>query len=245
MSRPGPILDIRDLTAGYNAIPVVQGISLAVGRGEAVALLGANGAGKSTVLRAVSGLIRPKGGEVLLNGENVAGTGAEALVRKGLSHVAEGRRIFRKLSVEDNLDLGLASVSLSRAEVQRRLEEQYSLFPILKQKASDAAGSLSGGQQQMLAISQALIRKPDVVMLDEPSTGLAPILIEEVFTKLDQIREQGVSILLVEQVVERSLEFVDYAYLIQGGRLIAQGSPAELQKSHAVKQAYMGEVSIR
>src|SRR5690606_2719579 len=136
----------------------------------------------------------------------VAGTGAEALVRKGLSHVAEGRRIFRKLSVEDNLGLGLASVSLSRAEVQRRLEEQYSLFPILKQKASDAAGSLSGGQQQMLAISQALIRKPDVVMLDEPSTGLAPILIEEVFTKLDQIREQGVSILLVEQVVERSLE---------------------------------------
>ncbi|TWH01184.1 amino acid/amide ABC transporter ATP-binding protein 2 (HAAT family) [Mesorhizobium sp. J18] len=245
MSRPEPILDIRDLTAGYNAIPVVQGISLAVGRGEAVALLGANGAGKSTVLRAVSGLIRPKGGEVLLNGENVAGTGAEALVRKGLSHVAEGRRIFRKLSVEDNLDLGLASVSLSRAEVQRRLEEQYSLFPILKQKASDAAGSLSGGQQQMLAISQALIRKPDVVMLDEPSTGLAPILIEEVFTKLDQIREQGVSILLVEQVVERSLEFVDYAYLIQGGRLIAQGSPAELQKSNAVKQAYMGEVSIR
>lgn len=245
MSRPEPILDIRDLTAGYNAIPVVQGISLAVGRGEAVALLGANGAGKSTVLRAVSGLIRPKGGEVLLNGENVAGTGAEALVRKGLSHVAEGRRIFRKLSVEDNLDLGLASVSLSRAEVQRRLEEQYSLFPILKQKASDAAGSLSGGQQQMLAISQALIRKPDVVMLDEPSTGLAPILIEEVFTKLDQIRERGVSILLVEQVVERSLEFVDYAYLIQGGRLIAQGSPAELQKSNAVKQAYMGEVSIR
>jgi len=245
MSRPEPILDIRDLTAGYNAIPVVQGISLAVGRGEAVALLGANGAGKSTVLRAVSGLIRPKGGEVLLNGENVAGTGAEALVRKGLSHVAEGRRIFRKLSVEDNLDLGLASVSLSRAEVQRRLEEQYSLFPILKQKARDPAGSLSGGQQQMLAISQALIRKPDVVMLDEPSTGLAPILIEEVFTKLDQIREQGVSILLVEQVVERSLEFVDYAYLIQGGRLIAQGSPAELQKSNAVKQAYMGEVSIR
>ncbi|HEU4986186.1 MAG TPA: ABC transporter ATP-binding protein [Rhizobiaceae bacterium] len=245
MSRPEPILDIRDLTAGYNAIPVVQGISLAVGRGEAVALLGANGAGKSTVLRAVSGLIRPKGGEVLLNGENVAGTGAEALVRKGLSHVAEGRRIFRKLSVEDNLDLGLASVSLSRAEVQRRLEEQYSLFPILKQKARDPAGSLSGGQQQMLAISQALIRKPDVLMLDEPSTGLAPILIEEVFTKLDQIREQGVSILLVEQVVERSLEFVDYAYLIQGGRLIAQGSPAELQKSNAVKQAYMGEVSIR
>lgn len=244
MSRPDPILEIRDLTAGYNAVPVIRELTMKVGRGEAVALLGANGAGKSTLLRAVSGLIRATSGEVLLDGETIASLSPEAIVRKGLSHVAEGRRIFRKLTVADNLQLGLARMSLSRAEADRRYEEQYTLFPILKDKARDPAGSLSGGQQQMLAISQALIRKPDIVMLDEPSTGLAPILIEEVFDKMAQIRAQGVSILLVEQVVERSLQFVDFAYLIQGGRLIAEGRPEELQQSNAIRQAYMGEVSI-
>ncbi|MCC6000070.1 MAG: ABC transporter ATP-binding protein [Pararhodobacter sp.] len=244
MSRPDAILDIRDLTAGYNAVPVIRGISLCVGKGEAVALLGANGAGKSTLLRAVSGLLRATEGAVLLSGETITNLAPEKLVRKGLSHVAEGRRIFRRLSVADNLELGLARMGLSSAETARRFEEQYALFPILHEKRKDPAGALSGGQQQMLAIAQALIRRPTVLMLDEPSTGLAPILIEEVFDKMAQIRAQGVSILLVEQVVERALEFVDHAYLIQGGRLIADGPATELKDSSAIRKAYMGDVSI-
>ncbi|MEO3997309.1 ABC transporter ATP-binding protein [Mesorhizobium sp. CAU 1732] len=244
MTRPETILEVKNLSAGYNAVPVIHDVSLKVGRGEAVALLGANGAGKSTLLRAISALIRSSAGDILLMGESIAGLNPEAIVKKGLSHVAEGRRIFRKLSVADNLELGLSRMALSRVETGQRFEEQYALFPILKDKAGDPAGSLSGGQQQMLAISQALIRKPAVVMLDEPSTGLAPILIEEVFDKMGQIRAQGVSILLVEQVVERSLEFVDRAYLIQGGRMIAEGPPEDLKNSKAIRQAYMGDVSI-
>lgn len=244
MNRPEAILSVANLTAGYNVVPVIQDISLKVGRGEAVALLGANGAGKSTLLKAISGLIKPMRGEVFASGETVTGLMAETLVRKGISHVAEGRRIFRSMSVEDNLQIGLAIANLSREERKRRFDEQYTLFPILREKAEDLAGALSGGQQQMLAISQALIRHPDIVMLDEPSTGLAPIMIEEVFDKLATIRSQGVSILLVEQVVERTLKFVDYGYLIQGGRIRAQGTPAELNATDAVHRAYMGGAAV-
>lgn len=244
MTRPDPILAVEKLTAGYNVVPVIRDIDLQVGRGEAVALLGANGAGKSTLLKAVSGLIKPMSGTVTANGESVGGMGAEALVRKGLSHVAEGRRIFRRMTVEDNLAVGVSAMRLSRQERAQRFEEQYSLFPILAEKSRDLAGALSGGQQQMLAISQALIRNPDIIMLDEPSTGLAPIMIEEVFDKLTTIRAQGVSILLVEQVVERTLEFVDYGYLIQGGRIRFEGTPETLNDSGAVHKAYMGEVAI-
>jgi branched-chain amino acid transport system ATP-binding protein len=241
MTRPEPILDVDGLTAGYNVLPVIQDIALQVGRGEAVAVLGANGAGKSTLLRAISGLIKPMRGAVTASGEPIAGLGAEAIVRKGLSHVAEGRRIFRRMTVADNLRIGLASARLSREERERRFEEQYDLFPMLKVKANELAGAMSGGQQQMLAISQALIRNPQIVMLDEPSTGLAPIMIEEVFDKLGTIRAKGVSILLVEQVVERTLRFVDYGYLIQGGQIRAEGTPAALNESNAVHKAYLGE----
>lgn len=243
MIRPAPILETRDLTAGYNKAPVIRDISIAVGKGEAVALLGANGAGKSTLLRAMSGLIKPLSGKVVGLGEDLTGLGAEALVRKHISHVAEGRRIFRNLSVETNLELGLAAMRLDRRDRLARFEEQYDLFPILKEKAKLPAGALSGGQQQMLAIGQALIRNPEVIMLDEPSTGLAPIMIEEVFEKLGVIRAKGVSILLVEQVVERTLEFVDFGYLIQGGMIRASGSPEELNASGAVQKAYMGDAA--
>ena len=244
MTRPEPILSVQGVTAGYNVIPVVHDITLHVGRGEAVALMGANGAGKTTLLRAVSGLIRTMAGKVTLAGQDVTGLPAEALVRKGMSHVAEGRRIFRKMSVEDNLELGLAAMRLSRDERARRFDEQYDLFPMLRDKRQDAAGALSGGQQQMLAIAQALIRHPDVVMLDEPSTGLAPIMVEEVFDKLATIRARGVSILLIEQVVERTLQFVDHGYLMQGGRLIAEGTPEALTRSGSVRRAYMGDAAV-
>lgn len=241
MSRPAPIMTVQGLTAGYNVVPVIQDISLVLGKGEAIALLGANGAGKTTLLKAISGLIKPMAGQINALGEEVAGRAPEALVRMGLSHVAEGRRIFRKMTVESNLEIGLAAMRLPKEERARRFEEQYDLFPILKQKAQDYAGALSGGQQQMLAISQALMRHPQILMLDEPSTGLAPIMIEEVFDKLGTIRARGVSILLVEQVVERTLQFVDYGYLIQGGRIRDQGTPAALEATGAVRRAYMGE----
>lgn len=243
MTRPQPILTIDGLTAGYNVVPVIQDISLQLGKGEAIALLGANGAGKSTLLKTISGLIRPMRGTVTAMGAQVQGHAPEALVRAGISHVAEGRRIFRKMTVESNLEIGLAAMRLSRDERARRFEEQYQLFPILAEKAKEPAGALSGGQQQMLAISQALIRHPAILMLDEPSTGLAPIMIEEVFDKLQTIRARGVSILLVEQVVERTLEFVDYGYLIQGGHIRDQGTPAELNATGAVRKAYMGEAA--
>lgn len=245
MTRPQQVLATENLTAGYSNVPVIRDISLAVGRGEAVALLGANGAGKSTLLRAISGLIKPMSGKVTALGKDVTGLTAEAMVRQNISHVAEGRRIFRKMSVEANLQIGAAAMRLNRSDLNARFEEQYELFPILKEKAKLLAGSLSGGQQQMLAISQALIRNPEVIMLDEPSTGLAPILIEDVFEKLAVIREKGVSILLVEQVVERTLEFVDYGYLIQGGSIRASGTPDELTTSDAVRKAYLGEAAAR
>lgn len=243
MSRPEPILEVKGLTAGYNVVPVIQDITLNVGRGEAVALLGANGAGKSTLLRTISGLIKPMRGTVVADGAEVQGRPPEALVRAGISHVAEGRRIFRKMSVEANLEMGLAAIRLPREERARRFEEQYTLFPILREKEKQAAGALSGGQQQMLAIAQALIRHPAILMLDEPSTGLAPIMIEEVFDKLATIRKSGVSILLVEQVVERTLEFVDYGYLIRGGHIRDQGTPPDLAATGAVRKAYMGEAA--
>lgn len=240
MSRPEPIIATQALTAGYNKVPVIRDISIAVGRGEAVAILGANGAGKTTLLKAMSGLVRPLAGKVTGLGEDLTGLSAEALVRKDISHVAEGRRIFRKMTVKANLEIGASAMRLSRPELARRFEEQYELFPILEEKAGLLAGSLSGGQQQMLAISQALIRHPKVIMLDEPSTGLAPILIEDVFDKLGKIRDMGVSILLVEQVVERTLEFVDYGYLIQGGTIRAEGRPDELIAADSVRKAYLG-----
>lgn len=244
MSRPEQILATNGLTAGYNKVPVIRDVSIAVGRGEAVALLGANGAGKSTLLKAISGLIKPLSGSITGLGEDIAGASAEAIVRKNISHVAEGRRIFRQLSVETNLEIGAAAMRLSRSELKQRFEEQYDLFPILKEKSQLLAGSLSGGQQQMLAISQALMRNPEIIMLDEPSTGLAPILIEDVFDKLATIRSRGVSILLVEQVVERTLEFVDFGYLIQGGTIRASGIPEELTASGAVRKAYMGDAAV-
>ncbi|GGC65302.1 ABC transporter ATP-binding protein [Chelatococcus reniformis] len=240
MSRPEPILAVDGLAVGYGVVPIVRDVALAVGRGEAVALLGANGAGKSTLLKAISGLLKPSAGRIRLAGKDIQGLAAETLVGRGLSHVAEGRRIFRKESVADNIQLGMYRLGLGRAEMARRRDEAFTLFPALREKAPAAAGTLSGGQQQMLAIAQALVRRPSVLMLDEPSLGLAPILVDEVFRVLGDIRAQGVSVLLVEQVVEQTLGFVDFAYVLANGRIAAAGTPAELGRTDVVRQAYLG-----
>lgn len=240
MSRPAPALDVRQLSVGYGVVPVVQQVSMQIGKGEAVALLGANGAGKSTLLKGLSGLLKPSAGKAVFLGEESQSLSAEVLVLRGMAHVAEGRRIFRREPVLDNLMLGMYRLKLSAAEMNRRCEEVFALFPALRLKSTALAGALSGGQQQMLAIAQALVRKPALVMLDEPSVGLAPILVEEVFRTLETVRAQGVAILLVEQVVERTLEFVDHAYLLQNGRVTASGTPAELAGTDVVQRAYLG-----
>jgi branched-chain amino acid transport system ATP-binding protein len=239
------VLSVSDMSVGYGGVAVVHHVSIELRRGSAIALLGANGAGKSTLLRGVSGLINPSAGRVTLDGADVTGASAEKLVRLGLSHVAEGRRIFKRQTVLQNLEIGMYPLRPSKALFDQRRQEMYAHFPILEKKANDPAGSLSGGQQQMLAIAQALVRKPTVLMLDEPSLGLAPILVEEVFQTLEKVRATGQSIVLVEQIIERTLEFVDYAYVLQNGRVAAEGSPAELAKSDVVRRAYLGEALER
>lgn len=241
MSRPEAMLSVEQVSAGYGPVPVLQQVSLKVGRGEAVTLLGANGAGKSTLLKTVSGLLKARSGAVQFQGTPVTSLSAEELVGRGLAHVAEGRRIFRRETVADNLLLGMYRLRLAHAERARRCEEVFELFPALRTKAAALAGSLSGGQQQMLAIAQALVRKPALVMLDEPSVGLAPLLVEDVFRTLATIRAQGVAVLLVEQVVERALQFADFAYLMQNGRIAAAGTPEELAPTDIVRRAYLGD----
>jgi branched-chain amino acid transport system ATP-binding protein len=241
MTRPEAALSVEQLSVGYGSVPVLKQVSLKVGKGEAVALLGANGAGKSTLLKGISGLLKHSSGTLQFHGTPVTGMSAESLVARGLAHVAEGRRIFRRETVSDNLLLGMYRCRLAQAEKGRRLDEVYELFPALRAKASALAGSLSGGQQQMLAIAQALVRKPSLVMLDEPSVGLAPLLVEDVFRTLATIRSQGVAVLLVEQVVERALLFADYAYLMQNGRIAAAGTPDELAPTDVVRRAYLGD----
>lgn len=237
---PDVVLQVDGLSVGYGNVPVVREASLELARGQAVALLGANGAGKSTLLRGISRLLKPTAGRITLAGVDVTGLSAERLVVAGLSHVAEGRRIFKRQTIAQNLQLGLYRTTDS-ALIRERCEEMYDLFPILGTKKNDAAGSLSGGQQQMLAIAQALVRRPKVLMLDEPSLGLAPILVEEVFQTLEKVRAAGQSVLLVEQIVERTLEFADHVYVLQNGRIVAAGHPAELARTDVVRRAYLGE----
>jgi branched-chain amino acid transport system ATP-binding protein len=237
-------LRVERLDVGYGRVPVIHGVSLNVPRGKAVVLLGANGAGKSTLLRGISGLLRPSSGKITLDGNDVIGLSAEALVGVGLSHVAEGRRVFRTQTVAENIELGMFSLKLSAAASRERRDEVLELFPMLRQKLGALAGALSGGQQQMLAIAQALVRKPTMLMLDEPSLGLAPIIVEEVFGILERLRAQGQSILLVEQIVDRALTFADYAYVLQNGRIVAAGRASDIAASGVVHRAYLGETVI-
>jgi branched-chain amino acid transport system ATP-binding protein len=243
VTRPPALLQAKQLSVGYGVVPVVQEVTLQVGRGEAVALLGANGAGKSTLLKCLSGLLKPDSGLASFDGRDITGASAETLVPLGLAHVAEGRRIFRRETVMDNLLLGMYRMRQGKAEAQARIDEVFQLFPVLREKSGLQAGGLSGGQQQMLAIAQVLVRRPTLVMLDEPSLGLAPNLVDEVLATLATIRSRGVAVLLVEQVVEKALAFVDHVYLLQNGRLAAEGAASQMQDSDQVRRAYLGEAA--
>ncbi|HMN78651.1 MAG TPA: ABC transporter ATP-binding protein [Burkholderiaceae bacterium] len=235
-----PLLDLRGIDCGYGRVEVLRQVSLQVHERRIVTVLGGNGAGKSTLLKAISGLLPLTAGTVRFAGEPIGGLPPARIVDRGLLHVAEGRRLFRTQSVLSNLDLGLYGAGLSRAEEKRRLDQVLSTFPMLAERPQVAAGALSGGQQQMLAIAQALLRTPRLLMLDEPSLGLAPIVVDQVIDVILKLRDQGCAIVLVEQLVERALEVADFVYVLQSGRIIGSGTPAELSGSEMIRHAYLG-----
>jgi branched-chain amino acid transport system ATP-binding protein len=235
-----PVLAVEDLHVRYGAIHALQGVSLEVRDGEVVALIGANGAGKTTTLRAVSGLIRPAAGRVRLLGEDVTGKPAERLVGRGLAHAPEGRGIFANLTVRENLELG-AYLRRDRDGIHADRERAFATFLILAERADQPAGTLSGGEQQMLAVARAMMSRPRVLLLDEPSLGLAPLVVETIFRTLAAIHRSGVSILLVEQNAAKALALADRAYVLETGRVAMQGPGRELLASPAVRRAYLGE----
>lgn len=233
------MLVVDDLRAGYGKVEVLHGVSLRVEAGEAVAVLGPNGAGKSTLLRTISGLVATRGGSACFGRTPLTGLQAHAIPLLGLLHVPEARHVFGQLSVEENLMVGGTPLP-SRAERRAALEEVWSLFPMLRGKAGSAAGSLSGGQQQMLAIGRALMARPKLVMLDEPSLGLAPLVVEELYGALEKLRRAGLTILLVEQDVHAALDFADRAYVLEGGAIALQGSADALRENSHVRELYLG-----
>jgi ABC-type branched-subunit amino acid transport system ATPase component len=238
------MLKVENLHAGYGNSEVLNGVSLEVKAGTVVALIGANGAGKTTTMRAISGMIKPTQGKVLLDGKAVQGIGAAGIARIGLAHAPEGRKVFGPLSVEDNLLLGaftrLPHFFGFRALANPQLEHVYGLFPRLRERRSQAAGTLSGGEQQMLAIGRALMAQPKVILLDEPSMGLAPVIVQEVFNIIVQLKQAGITLLLVEQFAKSALEVADYAYVMEHGKIAVAGTPDELSKNERVLAAYLG-----
>ena len=238
------MLLVENLYAGYGASEVLTGTSLAVKPGTVVALIGANGAGKTTTMRAISGSILPSQGKVWLDGQEVQGLSASRIARLGLAHSPEGRKVFGPLSVEDNLLLGayghLPRFFGFRAKAQSDLGRIYDLFPKLKERSGQSAGTLSGGEQQMLAIGRALMARPKLILLDEPSMGLAPVIVQEVFRIIHHLKEEGITLLLVEQFAKSALEVADYAYVMERGRISVEGTPAELSRNERVIAAYLG-----
>lgn len=234
----GSVLTVEDLNVYYGAIHALKGISFDVNKGEIVTLIGANGAGKSTTLHTISGLLRSKTGDIKLLGESIAKTPAHKIVAKGISHVPEGRRIFQQLTVQENLEMGAFVADPSR--IQHNLEYVYTQFPRLKERTKQIAGTLSGGEQQMLAMGRSLMIDPELLMLDEPSMGLAPILVDQIFEIIQNLNKNGTTILLVEQNAQMALSVADRAYVIETGRITLSGTGEELAQSEAVKKAYLG-----
>jgi branched-chain amino acid transport system ATP-binding protein len=233
------MLEVTDLHAGYGDAQVLFGIDLRLEPGEIVAIVGSNGAGKTTLLRAISGAIRPTQGSIRLKGEELAGRQAHEMVEKGLIMVPEGRRLFPRMSVRRNLEIGAYS-KRARPHLAERLEYVYRLFPILKERSEQLGGTLSGGQQQMCAIARGLVATPEVLMLDEVSLGLAPVMISRVYDAIRAIGDLGVTLLLVEQNVNQALSVADRAYVIQHGRVALSGTGKELQGNEEVRRIYLG-----
>jgi branched-chain amino acid transport system ATP-binding protein len=236
------MLTISKLSAGYGAIAAINEISLEVPEGRVVSIIGANGAGKSTLLKAISGLNKKKSGQIMFSGQNIIDLPADRIVGLGLSQVAEGRQIFSHLSVKDNIQLGayLYYRRRNKEEIRERMEQVYAMFPILARRAKQIAGTLSGGEQQMLAIGRALMTRPKLLLLDEPSMGLAPIIVQEIFNTIDQLNTNGMTILLVEQNARAALQIADFAYVLETGQVVLEGPAAKLLNDPKVKEAYLG-----
>ncbi|HBR07444.1 MAG TPA: ABC transporter ATP-binding protein [Clostridiales bacterium] len=231
------MLSIKDLQVSYGGIEAVKGISFDVARGDIVTLIGANGAGKSSTLRAIAGLIKPKGGSMVFEGEEMAGKDPTSIVRKGITMVPEGRRIFPDLTVLENLRVG---AYLRKDDIREDLDWVFELFPRLKERAWQSGGTLSGGEQQMLAVGRALMSRPKLMMMDEPSLGLAPLIVRDIFSIIVEINKRGVTILLIEQNANMALKTADTGYVLETGRIILSGSGAELLDNEAVRAAYLG-----
>jgi branched-chain amino acid transport system ATP-binding protein len=235
-----PILEVSDLRVHYGGIQALRGISLAVPAGQVVALIGANGAGKTTTLRAISKMLRPSGGAIRFLGEDVTRLPSHALVARGMAHAPEGRGIFLNLTVKENLGLG-AYLRRDRAGIAQDEERAFALFPILAERRSQVAGTLSGGEQQMLAVGRALMSRPRLMLLDEPSLGLAPQVVERIFRVLREVNESGVALLLVEQNAHKALQLAHQACVLETGTVVMRGTGKELLASPEVRKAYLGE----
>ena len=231
------ILSIKDLKVNYGGIEAVKGISFDVPEGSIVTLIGANGAGKSSTLRTVAGLVKPKSGNILFKGEDITGKSSIDIVKRGITLVPEGRRIFPDLTVLENLKIG---AYLRKDDLKEDIEWVYSLFPRLKEREWQAGGTLSGGEQQMLAVGRALMSRPKLMMMDEPSLGLAPIVVRDIFKIIREINKKGVTILLIEQNANMALQTADYGYVLETGRISMSGTGAELLANEDVKKAYLG-----
>ena len=233
------LLDVKNLNVYYGAIHALQGVSFHVNEGEIVTLIGANGAGKSTTLRTVSGLLRPRDGQVSFKDEDITTTPAEQIVRRGISHVPEGRKIFAPLTVRENLEMG-AYTRKDPKEIQETMERVFTSFPRLKERINQLGGTLSGGEQQMLATGRGLMSRPSLLLLDEPSMGLSPLLVGEIFKIIQEINSQGTSILLVEQNASMALSIAHRAYVLETGRIVLEGAARDILNNPQVKSAYLG-----
>jgi branched-chain amino acid transport system ATP-binding protein len=238
VTNSSPLLEVKNLTVNYGVIGALHAVSFSIQRGDIVTLIGANGAGKTTALRAISGLVKAASGEVLYDGAEITNTPAHKLVARGLAHVPEGRMIFANLTVMENLRMG---AYLRRDDFTPELDYVFTVFPRLKERTQQVGGTLSGGEQQMLAIARALMSKPKFLMLDEPSLGIAPLLVKTIFEKIVEInREQGITILLVEQNANLALEISKFGYVLETGRIILQDTASALRQNPKVKSAYLG-----
>jgi branched-chain amino acid transport system ATP-binding protein len=233
------MLELREVIVSYGSIDALKGISLTVKKGEIVALIGANGAGKSTTLMAVSGVAPLRTGTIFYEGKRISGRPAHEIVRMGISQVPEGRRIFGRMTVRENLEMG--GFSRDRKELEEDILRVFTMFPVLAERSGQTGGTLSGGEQQMLAIGRALMSRPNLLLLDEPSLGLAPIIVSRIFTIIREINERGTTVLLVEQNAKAALRLAQRAYVLETGKIVMQGEASQLEKDPGIKKAYLGE----
>ena len=234
------MLEVKDLQVSYGMIQAIKGISFEVNQGEVIALIGANGAGKTTILHTVTGLIAPKAGSIMFEGQDITKVPAHKIVSMGMAHVPEGRRVFAQLSVYDNLKMG-AYTRTDKNEIEESLEMVYKRFPRLEERKNQMAGTLSGGEQQMLAMGRALMSKPKIILMDEPSMGLSPIFVNEIFNIIQEVSASGTTVLLVEQNAKKALSIADRAYVLETGNIALEGDAKILMNDDSIKKAYLGE----